>query len=345
MTERNKSYWIEQTKKRLLSQEKAADAGVTDLFFLYEEAAAELETEIAAMYGKYARDNRLTNAEAMQLLSGKEYRVWKKSLEAYIEEANTAAGAQSSRTLLELNTLAMKSRISKKDQLLSSIYQSMIRLAGDEEMSLRDLFGETLRVNYYEGCFQLQKGIGLGFSVARLDETLVRRVLDYPWSTKTFSKAVWDNTDRLASAARSQIGLGFAKGSSVQEMSRNVRQLMDSGKYAAERLVRTECKYFANQGELAAYKECGIPKYQFLGGSEGSTAACGCEDWNGEVIPVEEAKAGENFPPLHPNCKCIVIARFEKSVWDAKPGVNPLADNLEFEQWKKRYVKEKGEPS
>ncbi|MEY8355248.1 minor capsid protein [Lachnospiraceae bacterium 54-53] len=339
MTERDKSYWIEQAKERLLAQEKAADSGVADLFFLYEEAAAEIETEIAALYGKYAKDNQLTPAEAGKLLSGKEYRVWKKSIEEYIEEVKaTKRAAKSSRTLLELNTLTMKSRISRKEQLLSSIYQAMIRLAGDEEMSLEKLFGETLKINYYEGCFRIQKGFGIGFDVARFDEKLVRRVLDYPWSTKTFSTAVWDNVDRLAAVTRSQISLGFAKGSGVQEISRNIRQLMDSGKYAAERLVRTEFKYFANQGELYAYKENGVKKYRFVGGSEGSTASCHCEDWNGEIIPVEEAKAGENFPPLHPNCKCTVVAWFDKSVFDAKPGVQPLKENIKFAEWKKKYV-------
>lgn len=337
MMERDKNYWIEQAKERLLKQERQADDIVADLLFLHEEAAAEIETEIHAMFSKYAKDNRLTDAEASQLLSGKEYSIWKKSIEEYVKD--TSGAAKGSRAMLELNTLAMKSRISRKEQLLSNIYQIMIELAGAENVKLSDLLEDTIKINYYEGCYRIQRGFGIGFDVSKIDEKLIRQVLSYPWSEKRFSENIWKNADHIASVARSQISLGFAKGSSVQEMSSNIRQMMDSGKYVTERLVRTECKYFANQGELAAYKENGIKKYRFVGGSEGSTSSCGCSVLNGRIFLVEDAQAGVNFPPLHPNCLCTVVAAFEKSLFDAKPGVNPLEDNPKFSEWKKKYAK------
>lgn len=336
MNTRDKNYWIEQAKDRLLEQEKRADKGVSELFFLYEEAAAEIETEIQAMFGKYAKDNQLTYEEAARLLSGKEHSVWKKSIEEYIGDASKAA--KDSRAMMELNTLAMKSRISRKEQLLANIYQTMIQLAEDENIKLKDLLEDTLKVNYYEGCFRIQHGFGIGFNVAKIDDSLVRHILEYPWSEKHFSEAIWGHADHIASVARGQISLGFVKGSSVQEMTKNIRHVMDTGKYVTERLVRTECKYFANQGELASYKENGIAKYRFIGGSEGSTGSCGCADLNRNVFRVEDAEAGVNFPPIHPNCLCTVIAVFEKSLFDAKKGVNPLNENIRFSEWKKKYA-------
>lgn len=337
MTERDKNYWIEQAKERLLANEKRADKSVADMFFLYEEAAAEMETEISAMFGRYAKDNGLTYAEASKLLSGKEYSVWKKSIQEYIQEA--PKDTKNSRAMLELNTLSMKSRISRKDKMLADIYQTMIQLAQDENVKLSDFLQDTLKVNYYESCFRMQRGFGIGFNVAKINDSLVRQILNYPWSEKHFSEAVWGHVDHIAAVARAQISMGFVKGSSVQEISKNIRQIMDSGKYATERLVRTECKYFANQGELASYKENGIHKYRFVGGSEGSTGSCGCEALNGQVFDVEEAVAGVNYPPIHPNCLCTVVAAFDKSLFSDRPDINPLAENTRFEDWKKRYAK------
>lgn len=337
MTERDKNYWIEQAKERLLANEKRADKGVADMFFLYEEAAAEMETEISAMFGRYAKDNGLTYAEASKLLSGKEYSVWKKSIQEYIQEV--PKDTKNSRAMLELNTLSMKSRISRKDKMLADIYQTMIQLAQDENVKLSDFLQDTLKVNYYESCFRMQRGFGIGFNVAKINDSLVRQILNYPWSEKHFSEAVWGHVDHIAAVARAQISMGFVKGSSVQEISKNIRQIMDNGKYATERLVRTECKYFANQGELASYKENGIHKYRFVGGSEGSTGSCGCEALNGQVFDVEEAVAGVNYPPIHPNCLCTVVAAFDKSLFSDRPDINPLAENTRFEDWKKRYAK------
>ena len=62
-----------------------------------------------------------------------------------------------------------------------------------------------------------------------------------------------------------------------------IDEVMDKGRYNAERLVRTECKYFANQGEVMGYKESGIEEYQFLGGTEHS-GSCTCSDLNGRVF-------------------------------------------------------------
>lgn len=338
MTERDKNYWIEQAKDRLLSNEKRADKGVADMFFLHEEAAAELETEIHALFGKYAMDNQLTYAEASKLLSGKEHSVWKKSIQEYMKEASK--DAEHSRIMLELNTLSMKSRISRKEKMLADIYQTMIHLAQDENVKLSDFLQDTVKVNYYESCFRMQRGFGIGFNVSQINESLVRQILNYPWSEKTFSEAVWGHVDHIAAVTRAQISLGFVKGSSVQEMEKNIRQIMDSGKYATERLVRTECKYFANQGELASYKENGIEKYRFVGGSEGSTSNCGCEELNGQVFRVEDAVAGVNYPPIHPNCLCTVVAAFDKSLFsDKSKKGNPLDENTRFSDWKRKYVK------
>ena len=82
--------------------------------------------------------------------------MWRKSIEEYIAEASDAA--KGSKALLELNTLAMKSRITRKEQLLANVYQNMIDLAEDSTTKLDTLLGDMLQVNYYESCFSIQRG-------------------------------------------------------------------------------------------------------------------------------------------------------------------------------------------
>ena len=194
-----------------------------------------------------------------------------------------------------------------------------------------------LKVNYYESCFAIQRGIGMGFNVARLDEKLIRQVLAHPWSEKHFSEAVWGACDHLAALAKREITLGFIQGSSVQKMAKAIDDVMDKGRYSAERLVRTECKYFANQGELMGYKENGIKRYRFIGGTEGG-GSCTCAELNGQVFNVEDAVAGINYPPIHPNCLCIVVADFDKGMFNRKIDTTPLAENIKFQEWRRKYA-------
>lgn len=328
MSLKERNEWIERAKQRVLDNAKTTDSYVRDIMFLYDEAANQLELEIYAMFQKYASDNQLTEAEASRLLSGEEYSRWKKSIEEYISEAKT-----DSKTLRELNTLAAKSRISRKEQLLSGIYQSMITLSGDTETKLTELLGDVFKTNYYRSCFDVQSICKIGFPVAKVDEKMLKRILKYPWSGKNYSKALWENTDKLAVLARREITLGFMSGSSVQKMAKEIDNIMGKGRYAAERLVRTESSYFSNQGELESYREMGISEYIFMGGG------CEiCQELNGQAFPIDEAEPGLNLPPIHPNCKCTIRAKPKRNLFEDRQGAEPLKENPKFEEWKKKYV-------
>ena len=127
--------WIEDAKDRVLRNTKRADDYARELIFLYDEAAFNIEKEIEALFARFAKDNGLTEEAARQLLEGKEYSVWRKSIEEYIAEASGAA--KDSKALLELNTLAMKSRITRKEQLLANVYPARGQRSYEDQLYLQ----------------------------------------------------------------------------------------------------------------------------------------------------------------------------------------------------------------
>ena len=331
MSQKERNEWIERAKERVLRNAKETDTYARNIMDLYDETANQLENEINAMLQKYAQDNKLDNAEAEKLLSSEEYSRWRKSMDKYVAETQT-----DSRTLLELNTLSAKSRISRKEQLLSQIYLQMINLAGDTETKLTDLLSDMFKTNYYRSCYDIQSIMGVGFTVAKVDEKMLKRILEFPWSGKNYSQALWEDTDKLAALARRELTMGFMSGASVQKMAKSIDDVMHRGRKNAERLVRTESSYFSNQGQMQSYQELGIEEYIFLGGG------CEmCQALNGQAFKLSEAEAGVNLPPIHPNCKCTTRAKPRIDMFALKDGANPLKDNPKFEEWKKRYVKEK----
>ena len=172
--------------------------------------------------------------------------------------------------------------------------------------------------------------------MAKVDEKMLKRILEFPWSGKNYSQALWEDTDKLAALARRELTMGFMSGASVQQMAKSIDDVMHRGRKNAERLVRTESSYFSNQGQMQSYQELGIEEYIFLGGG------CEiCQALNGQAFKLSEAEAGVNLPPIHPNCKCTTRAKPRIDMFALKDGANPLKDNPKFEEWKKRYVKEK----
>ncbi len=331
MNQRQRNEWIESAKEQVLRNASETDSCESDLMALYDECANGLENEIRAFYSKYASENKLTETAASKLLTGKEYRTWRKSLEGYLKDIQDS---HDSKLILELNTLAAKSQITRKEQLLTNIYRNMANLAGRSDQELTGLLAGLVETNFERKSFDIQKIAGVTWNVAKVDERLLKQILSYPWSGKHYSEALWGNTDQLAALTRRELTLGFMAGSSVDKMAKEIDDVMGRGRYAAQRLVRTEASYFANQGQLLAYQDAGVEKYRFLGGG------CEiCQRLNGQVFPISEAKAGENLPPIHPNCKCTTVAAYDIPVFKRREG-NPLKDNPKFEEWKRRHMEE-----
>lgn len=98
------------------------------------------------------------------------------------------------------------------------------------------------------------------------------------------------------------------------------------------------------EGQLEAYKSAGIEEYQFAAAlSERTCDTCGGLD--GETFPISQARAGDNYPPIHANCRCTTIpAGFTPSARVARNpenGKNYKIDGSKtYTQWKNSLTPE-----
>ena len=170
--------------------------------------------------------------------------------------------------------------------------------------------------------------------MTKINDKLVKQIIEYPWSTKKFSKDIWDNTEKLTETLRKELASGLIDGSSLQKIVKRVDEVLGKGKFLTERVVRSESKYFTQQANLLAYKKMGVTEYMYKG------AGCDkCAPLNGRTWKLEEAVVQVNFPPMHPFCKCIVIPVTEIRLFDAQRDVTPLDQNIRFREWKEKYIK------
>ena len=135
------------------------------------------------------------------------------------------------------------------------------------------------------------------------------------WSTRC-----WNNKRKLANDLEKGIIDCVVRGASRMELVRELEKDFQTSYYRADRIVRTELSYVQTMSTLEQYKAEGIRKYIIIdaGDYEGSGAdpERECEVCHrladGGPYPIEDAKAGVNLPPIHPNCRC-TIAPWNKS--------------------------------
>lgn len=148
--------------------------------------------------------------------------------------------------------------------------------------------------------------------------------LDDPYiPSESLRKRIQGNVDKFTSSMidtdqdhlSSLIVAGIDEGQGVPEISAAIKgDFADYSANQATRITRTEVLRSANQSAVDAFRQSGIVqgKQWVIAGAEDE-----CADYDGEVVTLEgnfyssDNEFQDGDPPLHPNCKCVVIPVLE----------------------------------
>ncbi|EHR38841.1 hypothetical protein GXM21_07410 [Megamonas funiformis] len=354
----SESYWIKRAEEREQEWNKKSKGTIEkELANYYKQALLRIEDDIAVLYGRFAKDNKLTYAEASKMLTSNEFKQWQMSMEDYL---NAITDSKDNKLLLELNTLVMRKRISRLDKLYGDTLKNLYKLGTETEKSITEFLTDAYKDNYYKNLFDVGKSINIKSSAIEVDDKKISKVLNSSWSGKNYSERIWKNTNNLAKLIKHEITDGFHRGVSIQKMSNLVQERMNVGRYEATRLVRTEMNYVQNQASLDSIKEAEMKYFIFLATLDKKTSTL-CRSHDRKIYPIDEAQAGNNMPPLHPHCRSTIAGnltdydtgrgkRTAKNK-DGKRIIIPAAMNyddyykvyieksMSFSQWEKAHKK------
>lgn len=303
MTQKNRDYWEERQIKREVKAFTTIQDVEKEYKIALEKAKQNINKEISRITTTYMNDNILNYNEALKLLKGDDYKVWKKDLHDYIKEYKNllkTAPLDAQKLYLEIETLSAKSRISRLDSLKAQVDMEMVKLIFGVEDSAKNALTSIYRDTYTE----VTKDLGINAIVSR---DKIKAVLDKPWSGANFSERLWTNTDKLAQTVKQEIVNGMIQGINLKTMSKRVSERFEiAKKNDVERLLRTEVNYVLNQATLDGYKEAGIEKYEFSATLDSRTSQI-CSELHGEVFEIKKIAVGLNYPPMHPRCRSTTI--------------------------------------
>lgn len=342
MDNRSNSYWNKRANERMASYHKDSDEIIRKITSAYDKAIKYINEDINNIFYKYMKDSELSVSEARQLLNSK---ISKKELD-YIRAKIYGIQDEDLKKYMmsQLNAEAYKARITRLEALKESIYINT-KLAADVEVKQSTkLYTENVNKAYYTNLFDIQKGLGIGFNVAEMPLESVQEILKNKWSGEHYSKRVWHNTDVLAEKLEEVITNGLISGKSSRKMAIELEELTNYGKFAAERIIRTETTYISNAAEIESYKECGIDKYVFIATLDLRTSKL-CREHDNKIFNIRDAEAGVNLPPLHPYCRSTTRAYFDnmqslqRRARDPETGKNYLVPgDMNYQEWYDKFV-------
>lgn len=298
----NKSYWLKRSEELDKVAKMTEKEVMKKLSALYRDAFRSIEKEVNDFMMKYAVDHKLDYATVTQMLTPidlAEYNEKIQELHAMYRDT------KSEYIKIEIERLKARSKITRLRALQDAINVELCKVTHEYQMTLEDTLIGLFSDQYAKACELM------GVMAPGIPREAIKKIIEYPYAGKMFSDRIWDNKDALVKYIQQDLTVGIIRGDSIQKMARQLKKDLNVLYYQAERLVRTETNYAMNQAHLKGYKDSGVvEKYEFLAAHDKRTSKL-CRDLDGEMFELSKAVVGENYPPMHPNCRSTVVPVLE----------------------------------
>lgn len=298
----NKSYWLKRSEELDKVAKMTEKEVMKKLSALYRDAFRSIEKEVNDFMMKYAVDHKLDYATVTQMLTPidlAEYNEKIQELHAMYRDT------KSEYIKIEIERLKARSKITRLRALQDAINVELCKVTHEYQMTLEDTLIGLFSDQYTKACELM------GVMAPGIPREAIIKIIEYPYAGKMFSDRIWDNKDALVKYIQQDLTVGIIRGDSIQKMARQLKKDLKVLYYQAERLVRTETNYAMNQAHLKGYKDSGVvEKYEFLAAHDKRTSKL-CRDLDGEMFELSKAVVGENYPPMHPNCRSTVVPVLE----------------------------------
>ncbi|MCH5186823.1 MAG: minor capsid protein [Oscillospiraceae bacterium] len=337
---KSSEYWVRRFALLEEAQNRLARTAAEELDGLYRQAERELEEKIAVWYQRFAKNNDITMAEARKRLLGRELTEFKWDVKEYIKHGEE--NALSGEWMKELENASARFHVSRLEALKLRTRQSVEALFGRQESAISSAMAEIYRSDYYHTAYELQRGLNLGFDVAKPDEPYIAKVLSKPWAAdgSNFSERIWKSRDKLVSELHSELTRNIMLGADPQKAIDAISKKLNTSRYNAGRLVMTEEAYFSSVAQKDCFSELGVEKYEIVATLDSHTSDI-CRGLDGKVYDMKDYEAGVTAPPFHVFCRSTTVPHFdddfgqvgERAARDADGKTYYVPDNMTFGQW------------
>lgn len=237
---------------------------------------------------------------------------------------------------------ANQSALTRSRGLFEQIGEQIKALGQKEQITFRQGLSNIYTDQFLRQVYDLGQSINVKANFNRLNPALIQKTLDYPWSGAMFSDRLWQDKERLGRNLRVGLTQSMILGEGIPQITDRINKGIDTARYNAERVARTETKRVTYCAHDDVYKDTGVEELRYRCANGGDSRTCQyCRADNGKVFKRGE----EPTLPRHPNCRCVYIPvvsdTFEDNELNELTGSVRGAEN--YEKWREAEVKKQEE--
>lgn len=237
---------------------------------------------------------------------------------------------------------ANQSALTRSRGLFEQIGEQIKALGQKEQITFRQGLSNIYTDQFLRQVYDLGQSITVKANFNRLNPALIQKTLDYPWSGAMFSDRLWQDKERLGRNLRVGLTQSMILGEGIPQITDRINKGIDTARYNAERVARTETKRVTYCAHDDVYKDTGVEELRYRCANGGDSRTCQyCRADNDKVFRRGE----EPTLPRHPNCRCVYIPvvsdTFEDNELNELTGSVRGAEN--YEKWREAEAKKQEE--
>lgn len=287
---KSSDYWRKREEQHIaqtIKDEKQMKKAIAERF---QVAIDNINKEIDANWQRFAGKEGVSLSEAKKVSMEMDVKAFARKAKRYVKAKDFSKTANE-----ELRLYNVTMRVNRLELLKSQIGLELIALSDDLDKYTVDLLTN-------EGIAEAKRQAGiLGETIFDGYRDVVEAVVNDSFQSATFSERIWGNMEAFKAELDKLLVQTVTQGKNPRDMARKLRNLFDSSKYEAERLMRTESARVQTEIQNQSYKKYGIEEYEYVAEP---TACLVCLPLNGKIFKVEDLSPGQNAGPMHANCRC-----------------------------------------
>lgn len=316
MLKKNNSqeYWAKRRQQDKIKVINTGENGINNLKKLLKNNLDDVEKQITKYFEKYA--------DKKENLSPKELLAYKKKLKDAVKKVPNDKILK--KLLVED---APKYKIDRLRALQADLQLTLTETTIAQEKGIANTLDDVAKVSQSVLAKSMKDAIGLSFNT--IASKKLKQILSSDWSGATWSDRLWKDREIVGKKLTDILERGMVQGTSLQTMSRELKQVTGQSFNNAFRLIRTETSFIDGQVTLEGYKqageELGLEYYEYDAFLDSRTSTI-CRELNGKRFKIADAEVGVNYCPMHPNCRSttqLVLDEDYKSEPTPQPTKNP----------------------
>lgn len=294
----SKDYWRkreEQHIAQMIKDERQMKKTIAERF---QNAIDNINKEINANWSRFAGKEGVSLSEAKKISMEMDVKAFARKAKKYVKEKDFSQTAND-----ELRLYNVTMRVNRLELLKSQIGLELIALSDDLDKYTADLLTK-------EGLAEATRQAGiLGETIFDGYKDFVDSVVNGSFHSATFSQRIWGNMQVFKAELDKLLVQTITQGKNPKDMARKLRNLFESSKYEAERLMRTESARVQSEIQKQSYNKYHIDEYEYIAEP---TACKICLPLNGKIFKTNTMAPGNNASPMHANCRCSTVPHIKE---------------------------------